>query len=435
MSDFDFAESISVMGLGRVGLPTALCMAQAGMTVYGLEKDKLRLEALRAGKMPFYEPGMQEIFNTTLNRTFFLTEDLTSIRKSTCSLIAVNVPFARGRLALSDLNGALGAVAKNMRQGHLVIIKTTLAPGMTEGYVKSFLEKISGLRCGKNFFLAYVPERSIEGQAIRIVKEIPKVIGATDGTSFERTNRIFEKVGTRNKRTRPKVAEIAKLLENYWRDSTFAIANEASVICSHLDVDAFEAIEAANFGNPWSAIPSPSPGVGGSCLTKDPLILSVSSKRARFTPLLLLTARRLNENVPKYVFDSVREEFRHLRKRMTKSKVMILGLAYKRGTDDTRNSPAESLIRLLKRTGACVMAYDPYASDESYRRLAVEMIGAKEGLSEADCVILMTNHDEFKELDLNEHVKDDCIIADFWGLWNPSELKKGIYCGWRTKRA
>ncbi len=424
-------ESMTVLGLGRVGLPVALCLAETGSTVYGIDKDKGRVELLRAGKIPFYEPGLGEILACTLGKTFLPTNELGQIRKTSCSIVAVNAPMSRGKMHLSDLNGALDAIAKNMERGHLIIIKTTLAPGMTEGYVRVFLEKASNLKGGRDFSLAYVPERLIEGQAIRIIREIPTVIGAIDDASYRRTSAIFRKLGNgSNKRVTTKAAEVAKLLENSWRDVAFALANEAGLICRHLGVDALEAIEAANYENPWSSIPIPSVGIGGACLPKDPIILATSSKRMGYIPRLLLAARRLNNKITEHVFAAIRQTYGKTGRSLRQSRVLLLGLAYKKGTDDTRNTPAEKLIQRLKAAGALVMAYDPYVSDDDFRKLAVRKIELTTGLRSANCIVLVTNHDQFKKLDVSPYIRDDCIVADFWGMWNPKMMKKGIYCGW-----
>ncbi len=425
-------ETIAVIGLGRVGLPTSACLAEVGFKVYGIDKDKRRIDLLLSGEVPFFEPGMKEILSATLRKTFFPTCEFDAIGQATCTILCVNLPFSSGKADLADLDDALKKVAKRMARGHLVIIKTTLAPGMTESQIKNTLEQGSGMKAGVDFSLAYVPERLIEGQAIRILKEIPKIVGAIDDKSYHEADLIFSRLGSKTKRVSPKAAEVGKLLENCWRDITFAVANEAGLICSHLGIDALEAIAAANFENPWSSIPIPSSGVGGACLSKDPVMLAESSKSAGYTPEIVLAARRLNEKIPEYIFSVVKEKLEKTGKVLSRSRILLLGLAYKRGTDDVRNSPAETTIRKFKAEGALIMAFDPYVSDRDFRELSVQRTELQSGLQEADCIILMTNHEQFTELNAFHTISDNCIVADFWGLWDPMIFKKGSYIGWRA---
>jgi nucleotide sugar dehydrogenase len=404
-------ETLCVIGLGRVGLTYALCLAACSYRVYGIDVNFRKLKKLSGGKIPFFEPGLKELLDKTLNKNFFLTRKLDVISRSHASMIAINIPIVNQQVKMENFAYTLMEIGKRMKRGHLVIIKSTIPPGTTE-YAKRILEETSHMKVGEDFYLVYAPERMIEGQAIDVIKGTAQLIGSFDDKSFEKAKRMLSKLSKEVKKVSPEVAEVAKLIENYWRDATFAIANEVGLICGHLKVDAIEAIEAANFENPWSNIPIPSSGVGGACLPKDPIILAKFSEASGYKPELLLTARRLNENVPMHIFHLIKKKFLEAKKQISGSNVLLLGLAYKKGVDDVRNSPAEPLISLLKGEGAHVYAFDPYVSKYDFKKMGVKKIELRKGLRKADCVVLVTNHNEFTTYELSKYIKDDCIFVD-----------------------
>jgi len=281
-------------------------------------------------------------------------------------------------------------------------------PGTTENVGRILAEK-TGLEPGRDFHLAYCPERILEGRALEELRTLPEIVGGWNEESSERAARLFRLLNPSKKilKVSPRVAELAKLFTNIYRYVNFALANQLALVAEHYGVDAYEAIRVANEDYPRSRIPLPGPA-GGPCLYKDGYMLN-------YTPFIdfIKSAWHLNESIPLHLLSRMKERVGSL----FGKKVALLGLAFKADSDDTRQSPALKLLNALRAEGCEVVAHDPH----------VESAPLSSALSRAEVVVLAVNHSRFRELTpslLAGMVKPGALLVDCWGFFNPSEVKK-----------
>lgn len=391
---------ICVVGLGYVGLPSALIFAYKGYRVVGIDVNEHRVSMLVRGALYISEPKLKEILLEVLeNDRFRTTTDYAIISECNAVIIAVPTPVSGGVADLSYLVNALEGIRKRLKKGHLVVIESTVPPGTTSGLAKNILEG-SGLRVEEDFYLAHVPERIAPGRAVEELLNVPRVVGGVGPKSAERAVELYSRVNPRLYPTDATTAEFVKLIENTFRDLNIAFANLIALIAERLGIDVYEAIRLANT-HPRVNIHWPGAGVGGPCLTKDPYMLASLAPDLWAVELIRL-ARRINEYMPRHMIELVERALTDNGINMAEAKIAVLGIAYKGGVDDTRESPAKYIIRGFLEKGLRVIAYDPYT---------VETFGAQradsleEVVQNADAVVIVTDHPEFKNLDLEKLAK------------------------------
>jgi UDP-N-acetyl-D-mannosaminuronic acid dehydrogenase len=367
---------VTVVGLGYMGLPTALLLARSGITVYGYDIDKRKIQSLQEGKLPFEEPRLQECFEEA-KRFFIPTEQLLP---SDAFVLALPTPITKEKTCdNSFVIAAVKAVCDVLRDDDLVILESTVAPGTTEGMVKSLLEST-----GKRFFLSYVSEKAIPGNTISEMQKNHRIIGGLNAESAQRTKELYERFVTAPIHlTDCTTAESVKLMENTYRDVNIALANELAVRLSMLGVNIWEAIDLANL-HPRVHFHKPGPGVGGHCIAVDPWFL-VNNDTS-----LICQARLINDGMPSIVIGLVEKMLRTVKQPI----VILLGVAYKGNVDDDRESPAYTIQELLESKGFVVRLYDPVMKKEP-------IIPTKfsEMTQDADCLVLVTDHLVFKDID------------------------------------
>jgi len=409
--------TLGVVGIGRVGLPLALVFAKSGVKVIGIDKNKEYVEKLKRGEKPFCEAGIEELLN--MPNFTPTTEVQRGVRESDILILCVGIPLTQGyNPDYSQLYSALSEIAKVPIAGKLIIIRSTVPPGTLEGRVVPFLEKKTGLTAGKDFGIAACPERIVEGKAIEEIKELPEIIGGIESVSIEIATQLFTKINP-NKRilkTTPKAAELAKLFSNIYRYVNFALANEFALLAEGFGQDGLEIINILNDGYSRGGVPRPGL-TGGPCLSKDSYFLLPNTA----FPDFILLAGRLNEFIPQHIVNKLTNKLNEKGKPIHKCRIAVLGLAFKAGIDDTRYSPSVRIAELLEGENANVTKHDPYIEGTETLESAV---------SNADAIILATNHPEFEEVcqtiyRLGKH-KPDCVLADCWGMINSDEAKK---CG------
>ncbi|MDI6820366.1 MAG: nucleotide sugar dehydrogenase [Candidatus Hodarchaeaceae archaeon] len=404
--------TLAVIGLGRVGLPLSLVFASKGVNVTGVDVNPDTINNLERGVVTVREEGIEELFNKALeNRKFSVTTDAAgAINKADVVIVTVGTPLTQDlRPNFSQLYQALGAISSQSLEGKLIVLRSTVPPGTTEGVTCKFLKEKTGLEPGRDFYLAYCPERILEGKAIEELENLPEIIGGVDSTSSAIAAELFKLINPEKRMiiTSPKVAELAKLFTNIYRYVNFALANQFALIAEHYGTDAHEAIRAANEDYKRSNIPLPGPS-GGPCLYKDGYMLN-------YTPFIdfIKSAWHLNESIPLHIVNRIKGKVGSL----FGLKVALLGLAFKADIDDTRQSPAIKLLNALKAEGCEVVAHDPHVSSASL----------ESALSGADVVVLAVNHSKFKDLtcqDISKLAKPNSLLVDCWGFFKPSEAEK-----------
>jgi UDP-N-acetyl-D-mannosaminuronic acid dehydrogenase len=406
----DAETSISVIGLGRVGLPLALCFAQRGASVLGVDHDDEVLAPLRAGRMPFAEAGTQELLEEVLaSGRLRLANRAADAAESDNIVITIGTPsFSHIESDLSQLRAVVDDLLPLLRPGHALILRSTIAPTTTE-FIAGYVAKRRGLQIGEEVFVAHAPERIAAGRFLEEISTLPCIIGGVDAASTDRAAAVFSSFGAPIVRTTPVQAELAKIWTNILRYATFALPNLLMMDCDRYDANVFEVIELINRDYPRGGIAMPGL-TAGSCLRKD---FAFSEERSN-APGMLLAVSRVHESVPLFLVEGIKRRLGPLASR----KIAVLGLTFKRDTDDERDSLSPKLIRLLERELADVAVCDPYASTPT-QPLA-------DAVSAADAVVVATNHSEFERPEaLREIVSgaaEDCLLVDPWNSFGTSQV-------------
>jgi UDP-N-acetyl-D-mannosaminuronic acid dehydrogenase len=381
-------NKICVLGLGYIGLPTASTFATHGIKVIGVDVDPEVVSILQNGEIHIHEPGLR-----TLVQAALLSDNLTICSapvEADAYIVAVPTPFCNDKSAdLSCVVSAVESIVPYLKQGNLVVLESTSPPRTTIDVVAPILEK-SGLIPGKDFFLAYTPERVLPGQILRELIENTRVIGGFDLSSAEAGKELYS-IFVRGEiiLTDATTAEMVKLMENTYRDVNIAVANEFSRLADRFGVNVWEAIFLAN-RHPRVNILKPGPGVGGHCISVDPWFLV---EAAPDLATLIRSARQVNDSQPQFVVDLFKRSLGELQGK----KIALLGLAYKADVDDLRESPAFKVAELLVQAGAQVTAFEPLK--ENVRVKSLETSSLESAIREADALALMVGHAQLRELD------------------------------------
>ncbi|MFN8105669.1 MAG: nucleotide sugar dehydrogenase [Acidimicrobiia bacterium] len=392
----DRTARIAVLGQGYVGLLVAMRASEAGFDVVGLEVDPQRAAALAAGHS-YVEDVPDEVLAAALDRGYVATADPADLAGFDLAVITVPTPLSEGQPDVSHMEGAADMVAAHLRPGGLVVLESTTYPGTTEELLGPRIEAACGLRPGSGFLLGYSPERIDPGNGRFGLRNTPKVVSGVDADSLAAVEAFYgafvEKLVPVNS---PAEAELVKLLENTFRHVNIALVNELAVFANNLGVDIWSAIDAAAT-KPFGFMPfTPGPGVGGHCLPVDPSYLSWRVKRRlgetfRFVEL----ANEVNEHMPKYVVQRVQELLNRDSLAVNGARVLVLGLAYKAGTSDARETPAMPVMDGLLDLGAQVTAIDPYVNRVTIDPRVQRAEFSAEALGAADVVIIVTDHPDF----------------------------------------
>ncbi|HCA42281.1 MAG TPA: nucleotide sugar dehydrogenase [Bacteroidetes bacterium] len=425
-------RNISVIGLGYVGLTLAVTLADVGFKVYGIEKNNSISESLKNGKPHFFEVGLEPMLKLHVNNNLEIVNSCPEI--SDVFIVAVGTPLGNDfKPKLDDLQKAIEEIAQVLTFGNLIILRSTCPLGTCRNFVVPKLEELSGLKCGKDFFVSFAPERTVEGKALQELKIIPQIIGGYDKNSQDLTTNIFSEfcpsiIPVENL----EIAEMAKLINNSFRDLKFAFVNELSLICEQYNLDSNQVVKAANQGYLRDPLPVPSPGVGGACLIKDPYIYSLSAKESitEFSNLSLsILGRKINESIPRNLFNKLNLEINRLNKKINDVKIFLVGFAFKGEpeTSDIRNSTTIDFLDILKKYNYNIYGYDPVADKSDIENLGVKFVEYVEGFKNADCVCIMNNHRSYSNLDifnLLELTNKPSIYADYWNIFPSFEIKK-----------
>jgi len=380
---------ICIIGLGYIGLPTASTFATHGISVTGVDSNPEVIKALKNGQVHIYEPGLGEVVAAAVKSNMLRVSEKPV--EADAFIIAVPTPFYDDKKAdLSFVRSAAESIVPVLRQGNLVVLESTSPPLTTQEVVRPILER-TGLKAGKDFLLAYSPERVLPGQILKELIDNARVIGGVDRASAEAGRDLY---GTFVKGeiilTDATTSEMVKLMENTYRDVNIAIANEFSRLADRFGVDVWEAIQIANL-HPRVKILNPGPGVGGHCISVDPWFFVEAAPD--LTPLIH-TARDVNDSQPAFVVRTVEKTLGGINGKH----IAVLGLAFKPNVDDLRESPAIEVAHLLANAGAVVSAYEPYKPDFPVRNVTMTHT-LEAAIKDAELVVLLVGHDEFKKLD------------------------------------
>jgi len=410
---------IGIVGMGYVGLPLALLFSEERFAITGFDIDPVKVETLnRGGSYIVRIPGTE--IQSAQKSGFSATADYSQISQMDVVIICVPTPLNDFHEPdLSYITGTVNSIAPHLMEGQLIILESTTYPGTTEEVVVPLLEQgnPSGLRVARDaesrgFYVAFSPEREDPGNDTVARRDIPKVVGGCGPAALDLASTVYATIFNRTVSvSSPAAAEMAKLLENIYRCVNIALVNELKQLCMRMGIDIFEVIDAAKtkpFG--FQAF-YPGPGLGGHCIPIDPFYLSWKAKEFDFHTRFIELAGQVNLAMPYFVVENIAEAMSQRDKALHGSRVLVLGVAYKRDIDDLRESPSLTIIELLKKRGADVEYNDPFfASVGRGRKYALNMTNTPlERIPEFDCVVIVTDHSQY---DYAEIVKNAKLVVD-----------------------
>jgi nucleotide sugar dehydrogenase len=423
---------VIVMGLGYVGLTLACVMADSGYKVTGVDLDVDRVDALQRGNSYIQEVGLTEMLREYIGHNFRVRTDMPE--SADVFVVSVGTPVKRpedgGRPIpdLTYLEESCRMIAPLLPSGGLVILRSTVPVGTTRRVILPLLEDLSGMKGGRDFHLAFAPERTVEGMAQHELRTLPQIIGGLDPDSVEAAVALFREITPMIVRVSSlETAELVKLLNNSFRDLIFSFANEVAQISSHHGVDAVEAIRAANQGYTRDPVPLPSPGVGGPCLTKDPYIFAAAADGSLHGSTLMEHGRHINEAMHDFVADAVVGQLEALGKTPALCDVIVCGLAFKGRpeTGDYRNSPAIAIARNLKGRVREVFGHDPVVPADAIAGEGLVPAAMPEGVKDKDAVLILNNHPSYEKMNIFSVVRSlrpPGIFYDGWHMFSSKDI-------------
>ena len=385
-------SKIGVVGLGYVGLPLAVLAKRKGYEVIGVDINSEKVDLIKHGQSPFKDKKTNKELN---QHRISATTDFAKLSEVKIIIVCVPTPVLENHLPdLSYVESASIKIGKNLKPGQLVILESTVNPGVCEEIVLPILEKTSGLKSGQGFYFSYAPERVSPGDKTWTVENIPRVLGGLNADSLSKAKNFYESI--LDAEIKPmdslKEAEAVKVVENSFRDVNIAFVNELAKSFDKAGIDVIKVIEGAAT-KPFSFIPHyPACGVGGHCIPVDPYYLIDYARKNGFNHQLLSLARNINDSMPEYTVDKLLKLLKSREIKIAGSRVAVLGLSYKPNVDDTRESPAFKIIDLLKKQKIKPVVYDPHVNGD-------KTVGSlDEALKNAVAVVITTGHSEFTKL-------------------------------------
>jgi len=424
-------KKVVVVGMGYVGIPVAASFAKAGFTVIGINRSKEKVDQINKGILPIggSEPALASLLKKVVKAgRLRATQSFTECKGAYAIIVAVQTPFdqAAGGPDYSSLESAINDIGANLSRGTIVVVESTIAPGTIKDVVKPILESRSGLVAGRDFYLGTCPERVRPGRLLKNLVELDRVVGGYGEESTRRMLNLYRRI------VRGKLygidyltAEVVKTVENAYRDTQIAFANEVALMCETLGVDVYEVIELVNKA-PYRSMHMPGAGVGGHCLPKDSLLLAYSVA-GRVEPKLLKVARSVNDSMPLHLAKLVEDVLSEMKIPIMNARIALLGLAYVGDSDDTRNTPAGPILEKLESLGAEVRIQDPYVKSFQGRAVTHKL---EEVLYGADCLVTVTAHDSYRKISLRriKGLMRTPIIVDGRNIFKKNScLREGIH--------
>ncbi|HEY59518.1 MAG TPA: nucleotide sugar dehydrogenase [Anaerolineae bacterium] len=418
----DKSAKLAVIGLGYVGLPLAAMCADVGFNVLGVEVKEERVERINAGKSPIegQEPGLAELLARVINTgKLHATSDYTKLKDCDVVLIDVETPVnAQHEPEYVALRNALCSLGPALKQSALIIVESTIAPGTMKRVVQPELEKASGKKLNRGFYLGNCPERVMPGKLLANLRRMNRVVGGATPETAEVMAALYRHiVQAELDLTNCVTAELVKTVENAYRDVQIAFANEVALICEQVGGDVWKVRELVN-KTPDRQMHLPGAGVGGHCIPKDPWLLASSLQKGDMSLRLIPAARTINDSMPLHMLELLKKGLQQAELKLEQAKVLVLGYAYLQNSDDTRNSPSAALVRELRSAGTKVCIHDPHVT--AYQGDLYELAHG------SDAVVLMTAHDTYGDIDLIRlrKVMKAPIIIDGRRVLDAGKVKK-----------
>ena len=426
-------EKLSLVGLGYVGMPIAVAFARK-IKVVGFDLNAEKIGLYRSGIDPTNEVGDEVIRNTTVD----FTADAAKLREAKFHIVAVPTPVKPDHTPdLSPVEGASRILGQNLTKGSVVVYESTVYPGVTEDICVPILERESGLKCGVDFKIGYSPERINPGDKVHRLETITKIVSGMDEETLDTVARVYELVVDAGvyRAQSIKVAEAAKVIENSQRDINIAFMNELSIIFHKMGIDTLEVLEAA--GTKWNFLPFRPGLVGGHCIGVDPYYLTYKSEELGYHSRIILAGRRINDEMGKYVAESLVKSLIKVSVPVKGAKVAILGFTFKENCPDTRNTKVIDIYNELAEYDIHPLVVDPAADADEAKRLYGLSFGRLEDVRDMDAVIVAVAHDAFKDLEKADFDKfyragnTKKVLVDIKGILDKEAYQTADYHYWR----
>lgn len=432
---------ICIVGVGYVGLPLTLAFSRAGFKVIGFDVSEEKIKGLSEGTDVTKEYDDAKI-KAALEKGVEFTTDPSRIKECDIVIICVPTPVKESKEPdMSYVQSSTEIVGTNLKSNSIIVLESTVYPGTTEEIVIPTLEGKSGLKCGEGFSVGYSPERINVGDDEHTLEKIVKVVSGWDTSTTGILEELYGKIikaGT-FKAKDIKTAEAAKVIENVQRDLNIALANELALMFERMGIDVMEVLKAA--GSKWNFHVYYPGLVGGHCISEDPYFLVHKAKRVGHNPKIILAGRDINNFMSLHAVNLMEEGLKEAGKNIGNSKVLLMGLTFKKNVRDIRNTPVEEIVSELKKSGADVVAYDPLViKDRAEKTFGVKVFDSLGELKGIDCIALLTGHDIFKEIamgDLLKVCRENPVLVDVRRFFDWKQVKEAgfIYLGFGFKCA
>ena len=402
--------TVGVVGLGYVGLPLAVEKAKAGYKTIGFDVQKEKVDLVNRGHNYIGDVVDDDLKDLVTNGMLKATTDFNFVRDVDFVAICVPTPLdAHQQPDISYVKSSAEQIAKYMTEGTMVVLESTTYPGTTEELLKPILENGSGLKCGRDFYLGFSPERVDPGNKQYKTKNTPKVVGAVGKDATEVIATMYRSVleGDVYEVSSPAIAEMEKILENTYRNINIGLANEMAMLCDKMGINYWEVVDAASTKPYGFQAFYPGPGLGGHCIPLDPYYLSWKAREYGFHTSMIESSMIVNDKMPEYCVERAMKILNRHGMALSKSKVLVLGIAYKQDIDDYRESPAIDVIEILNKNGASVEFYDPYIPEYKHRGEKLRGIDKINGkiISEYDLIIIAASHTNIDYNMINDNAK------------------------------
>lgn len=422
---------LSLVGLGYVGMPIAVAFSKK-IKVIGFDLNSKKIALYRSGVDPTGEVGDEGVANCSVD----FTDDETRLQEALFHIVAVPTPVHDDHTPdLTPVEGASRILGRNLAKGSIVVFESTVYPGVTEDVCVPILEKESGLKCGRDFFIGYSPERINPGDKTHRLENIQKIVSGMDEATLDTVAKVYELVVLAGVHRAPsiKVAEAAKVIENSQRDINIAFMNELSIIFNKMGIDTKSVLEAA--GTKWNFLKFYPGLVGGHCIGVDPYYLTYKAEMLGYHSQVILAGRRINDDMGKYIAENLVKSLIRAEKNVKYAKVAILGFTFKENCPDTRNSKVFDIVKELREYGIEPLIADPIAdAREAHALYDVDFVAAKP-LKDMDAVILAVAHDAFAKLQISDldqfYSPGKKVLLDVKGLMDRKSYENAGYLYWR----
>lgn len=427
-------EKISLVGLGYVGMPIAVAFAKK-IDVIGFDLNKQKIELYKNGVDPTKEVGDEVIADTSV----YFTSDENDLKKAKFHIVAVPTPVNQDKTPdLTPVIGASEIVGRNLTPGSIVVYESTVYPGATEDVCVPVLEKVSGLKCGKDFKVGYSPERINPGDKVHRLENITKIVSGMDEESLDIISKVYElviEVGV-HRASSIKVAEAAKVVENSQRDINIAFMNELAMVFDKMGIDTNEVVDAMN--TKWNALGFRPGLVGGHCIGVDPYYFIYQAENLGYHSQIIAAGRKVNDSMGEFVADAIIKKLVLAGKQVKNANVVILGVTFKENCPDTRNSKVEDIVIRLREYGIEPSVVDPWASKEDAKKeYNIDLVELSD-VKDADCLVFAVSHNEFKSMSYDEMdalfaevPNNEKIVVDVKGILDIEKLEEKGYSYWR----